>query len=133
MQADELEIERHGVRVLREADEVTPQRQPRECILAVFRDDGVAAEQLLVIVFRADPVEVPQERDAVLLGAAMLGTMAAGLHDAADAAMHAMTRIDHVVTPDPRTKSFHDAKYAVYRRMLDDQLTYRAMMTEGLG
>ena len=65
--------------------------------------------------------------------AAMLGTMAAGLHDSADAAMHAMTRIDHIVTPDPRTRAFHDAKFAVYRRMVDDQLTYRAMMTEDQG
>ncbi len=116
-------------------------------IVEAMRDAGAAVELMLVcggsagnpwwLRSHADalgiPVVVPQERDAVLLGAAMLGTMAAGLHDSADAAMHAMTRIDHIVTPDPRTRAFHDAKFAVYRRMVDDQLTYRAMMTEDQG
>ena len=39
-----------------------------------------------------------------------------------------MTRLQSVRAPDPTTARYHDAKYAVYRRMLDDHRTYRTMM-----
>ena len=39
-----------------------------------------------------------------------------------------MTRLATIVDPDPRHAAYHDAKYAVYRRMLDDSAAYRTLM-----
>lgn len=74
------------------------------------------------------PVAVPDEPDAVLLGAAMLGAVAAGRYPSSEAAMANMTRLDRVVLPNAATARFHDTKYAVYRRMVDDHADYRSMM-----
>ena len=74
------------------------------------------------------PVAIPEEPDGVLLGSAMLGGAAAGTFDSLPAAMQAMTRLGRVIQPDPRNADFHGRKYRVYRRMIDDQLVYRALM-----
>jgi D-ribulokinase len=74
------------------------------------------------------PVARPEEPDAVLLGAAMLGATAAGVHPSLEAAMSAMTRLATMRPADPSVARYHDAKYAVYRRMLDDHRAYREMM-----
>ena len=74
------------------------------------------------------PVAVPGEAEAVLLGASMLGATAAGVYPSLPAAMAGMTRTGRTVRPDPRTRAFHDAKYRVYRRMIDDQRNYDGLM-----
>jgi ribulose kinase len=74
------------------------------------------------------PVVVPSEVDGVLLGSAMLAATAAGIHDNLTTAMEAMTAMGRVVAPNPAMSDFHDRKYRVYRRMLDDQLGYDAIM-----
>lgn len=74
------------------------------------------------------PVVVPAEADGVLLGSAMLAATAAGVHRGVDAAMAAMTGPGRVYAPDPAMRSFHDRKYRVYRRMIEDQLGYDAIM-----
>ena len=76
------------------------------------------------------PVAVPAEPDAVLLGAAMLGATAAGAFPHLTDAMRQMTRLATVVPPNPAHARFHDAKYRVYRRMIDDSLAYRELMSE---
>jgi FGGY-family pentulose kinase len=76
-------------------------------------------------------VALPEEPDAVLLGAAILGAVAGGAHPDIPAAMAAMTRAHIAVTPaGGRVADFHAAKYAVFRRMYDDQMAYRALMPE---
>ena len=60
----------------------------------------------------------------------MLGAVAAGVHPSTEAAMAHMTRLDHIVEPDKESQPFHDAKYAVYRRMVADQVDYRSMMRD---
>ncbi len=75
------------------------------------------------------PVAVPAERDAVLLGAAMLGATAAGISPSLPHAMGTMTRLGETVQPNERVAGYHDAKYAVYRRMIDDHRAYRSMMS----
>ncbi|WP_043341777.1 FGGY-family carbohydrate kinase [Belnapia moabensis] len=74
-------------------------------------------------------IVLPEEPEAVLLGAAMLGAVAAGLHPGLPAAMAAMGRAGEVITPDPATRRYHEAKYAVFRRMQADQQAYRKIMT----
>lgn len=75
------------------------------------------------------PIALPEEPDAVLLGAAVLGAVAAGAHADIPAAMAAMTRATIAVRPaGGTTRTYHDAKYAVFHRMHEDQLAYRALM-----
>ncbi len=75
------------------------------------------------------PIALPEEPDAVLLGAAVLGAVAAGAHADIPAAMAAMTRATIAVRPaGGTTRAYHDAKYAVFHRMHEDQLAYRALM-----
>ena len=111
-------------------------------IVDALRDAGRAVDLLIVcggsaanawwLQTHADalglPVARPEEPDAVLLGAAMLGATAAGVHPSLEAAMSAMTRLATMRPADPSVARYHDAKYAVYRRMLDDHRAYREMM-----
>ena len=72
---------------------------------------------------------LPQEPEAVLLGAAILGAVAGGLQPDVPTAMAAMSRAGSVVAPAAdRTRRYHDAKYAVFQRMYADQMAYRALM-----
>jgi FGGY-family pentulose kinase len=78
-------------------------------------------------------VILPQEPEAVLLGSAILGAVAGGAFAEVTAAMTAMTRVGTIIAPAREaTGRFHDAKYAVFKRMYEDQMGYRALM-EGSG
>ncbi|XP_072963171.1 uncharacterized protein [Typha angustifolia] len=80
------------------------------------------------------PIILPRENESVLLGAAILGAVAAkrysGLHDA----MKALNAAGQVVHPskDPRVKKYHDAKYQIFRSLYEQQLSYRSIMTQAL-
>jgi FGGY-family pentulose kinase len=72
---------------------------------------------------------LPQEPEAVLLGAAILGAVASD--DFADilVAMKSMNRAGKRVLPQKGAiREFHDRKYRVFLRMYEDQLAYRALM-----
>jgi FGGY-family pentulose kinase len=74
-------------------------------------------------------VVLPAEPEAVLLGAALLGAVAAGDQPSVAAGMAAMTRAGRIVEPGGgEVARFHDAKHRVFQRMHDDQLAYRGMM-----
>jgi FGGY-family pentulose kinase len=75
---------------------------------------------------------LPQEPEAVLLGAAMLGAVAGGMQPSVQAAMAAMSRAGSVITPaEDAIRRFHEAKYTVFQRMYADQMAYRAIMAGG--
>jgi FGGY-family pentulose kinase len=76
------------------------------------------------------PIVLPSEPEAVLLGSAMLGAVAAGEHASLVDAMAKMSHAGSVLSPagDRRVAEYHDAKHKVFRRMHDDQLAYRALM-----
>ena len=76
-------------------------------------------------------IVLPREPEAVLLGAAMLGAVAAGVHGDLLQAMAAMSAAGRVIQPDDAMQAYHDAKYAVFHRMHRDQLDYRALMADG--
>lgn len=70
-----------------------------------------------------------REPEAVLLGAAILGAVAGRAHPDFGAAMAAMSRAGEVIAPaGGEVGLYHDAKYAVFHRMHEDQLAYRALM-----
>jgi ribulose kinase len=82
-------------------------------------------------------LELPRESEAVLLGAAVLGARAGGAFGTLQSAMGAMNRVGGRVLPfqlecadecDVSVPSYHACKYAVFRKMADDQLAYRSIM-----
>ena len=77
------------------------------------------------------PIVVPKEPEAVLLGAAMLGAVASGAYPSLVAAMGAMNEAAMLVQPTGgRVARLHEAKHRVFLRMHEDQLAYRAQMSE---
>lgn len=74
-------------------------------------------------------IVLAKETESVLLGSAMLGAVASGDHADLLAAMAAMSGVSQILAPtDGPTVEYHRAKYAVFRRMHEDQLAYRALM-----
>ena len=67
---------------------------------------------------------------AVLLGAAILGAVAANSHSSVLEAMRAMTRPARVVEPGGLEHArYHEARHRVFQRLYHDQKAYRALMT----
>lgn len=74
-------------------------------------------------------VVLPAEPEAVLLGGAVLAAVAAGDRPGVLAAMAAMNRAGETIEPaGGAVRRYHAAKHAVFQRMHDDQLAYRAIM-----
>jgi FGGY-family pentulose kinase len=74
-------------------------------------------------------IVLPEEPEAVLLGAAMIGAVAGGSYADISAAMAAMSRSGTIILPgDAPTRAYHDAKYAVFQRMYHDQTVYADIM-----
>ncbi len=83
------------------------------------------------------PVHLPEQDEAVLLGAAMLGAAAGRAHASVVDAMRAMSALGSTVRPATRSEAgaeaaelaaFHERRYRVFRRMADDQREYRRIM-----
>lgn len=75
-------------------------------------------------------IVLSSEDEAVILGSAMLAATGAGEFEQLTDAMAAMSSTGKVVSPDPETKAFHDAKYRVFHEMYEDQMKYKAMMRD---
>jgi FGGY-family pentulose kinase len=74
-------------------------------------------------------IVLPEEPEAVLLGAAILGAVAAGDQPDLPTAMGAMTGAAHTSEPTAgAVRAYHDAKHRVFHRMYEDQMAYRALM-----
>jgi FGGY-family pentulose kinase len=72
---------------------------------------------------------LPREPEAVLLGAAVLGAVAAGRYATVLAAMQAMNAAGAVIAPARgRPAGYHQAKYRVFHRLHADFLEYRRLM-----
>ncbi|UYH51912.1 FGGY-family carbohydrate kinase [Candidatus Kirkpatrickella diaphorinae] len=71
---------------------------------------------------------LPKEPDSVLLGSAILGAMAAGRFKNFPEAMAAMSQYGTVIYPEARSKAFHDAKYAIFKRIYAGQENFRSLM-----
>jgi FGGY-family pentulose kinase len=76
-------------------------------------------------------VVLSAEPEAVLLGAAILGSVASGDRPGLIEAMAAMSRAGRTIEPTRGDVGrFHDAKHAVFLRMHEDQAAYRGTMSE---
>jgi FGGY-family pentulose kinase len=113
-------------------------------IIEVLRGKGVMVDTLVVsgglarnsVYLRehADAsgcrVIIPDQAEPVLLGSAMLGAVAAGDYARVEEAMRSMSGPAKVVEPrGGEIARYHDAKYAVFRRMQDDYAAYCALMS----
>jgi D-ribulokinase len=72
---------------------------------------------------------LPEEPEAVLLGSAILGAVAAKAYPTILEAMSAMTAVASSIPPNAQTADYHRKKYRVYQRMYEDQVAYREMMS----
>ncbi|OMQ21020.1 FGGY-family carbohydrate kinase [Serratia oryzae] len=74
---------------------------------------------------------LPEESEAMLLGGAMMGTVAAGVFDTLPEAMNAMSRIGKTVTPQTnKIKTYYDRKYRVFHELYHDHMKYCRLMQE---
>ncbi|CAM6065642.1 unnamed protein product [Sphagnum tenellum] len=80
------------------------------------------------------PVALPREKESVLLGAAVLGAVAAKKFVSIREAMMALNAPGLVVEPsqDPQVKKYHDAKYSIFRSMYEQQVANRETMAAAL-
>ncbi len=72
---------------------------------------------------------LPEEPEAVLLGSAILGAVAAGAYSSVPRAMRAMCRSAATIEPNPEVAEYHRAKYAIYKELYDQQLARRQAMS----
>ncbi|XP_060567996.1 FGGY carbohydrate kinase domain-containing protein-like [Ruditapes philippinarum] len=76
------------------------------------------------------PVVVPDEKESVLLGAAILGATAAGLHPTIQSCMDNMCGSGEITLPTKQDIQYHKKKYQVFLEMYADQRKYRDLMTQ---
>ncbi|TDQ81393.1 FGGY-family pentulose kinase [Dongia mobilis] len=95
---------------------------------------GGASHSPLVRRIMADAtgidIALPTSPEPVLLGAAMLGAVAARAQADIPAAMAAMSEIGHVAKPDPRSAAFHGAKRSVHKSMQTMECEARRLMKQ---
>lgn len=76
---------------------------------------------------------LPREPEAVLLGAAVLGAVAAGGQASVLAAMQAMNGVERTILPARGIPArYHAKKYRVFHRLHSDFLAGRRLMAEGI-
>jgi ribulose kinase len=70
-------------------------------------------------------IELPEEPEAVLLGAAILGAVAGGAFGSIEVAMGEMCHAGEVIEPAAATKDYHDWKYEHQLNMYGEQVGRR--------
>ncbi len=74
-------------------------------------------------------VVLPREKEAVLLGASMLGAVASGDVPDLVTAMASMNAAERTIAPaDGAVRAYHEQKHRIYHRMYDDQIAYRGII-----
>jgi len=71
---------------------------------------------------------INREPEAMLLGGAILGAVAAGAYPSLPAAMHAMSQPERVVEPNPATAEYHAVRFEIFREMYQQHLERRRRM-----
>ncbi|XP_053485738.1 FGGY carbohydrate kinase domain-containing protein isoform X1 [Ictalurus furcatus] len=103
-------------------------------ITTLFLCGGLSKNALFVRVHAnvtGLPVVLAAEREAVLVGAAVLGACASRDYTSIQEAMEKMARIGKVVRPNLELESFYRKKYAVFLRLFAHQREYAALMSDG--
>lgn len=74
------------------------------------------------------PVVLPDQMEAVLVGAAVLGACASQDYSNVQEAMEKMAKVGKVVQPDREVQSFYERKYKVFLQLFSHQREYQALM-----
>jgi FGGY-family pentulose kinase len=69
--------------------------------------------------FTECPIHLPEEKEAVLLGTAILAAVAAGQYPTIIDAMRNMSRTGTVIKPDLTHQKYHDGKYKIFLKMYE--------------
>ena len=70
-------------------------------------------------------IHLPKEREAVLLGTAILATVAAGKYHNVIDAMESMSKAGQVITPKTHYQKYHEGKYKIFKLMYEQFKTIR--------
>ncbi|KAM4605033.1 FGGY carbohydrate kinase domain-containing protein [Polymixia lowei] len=76
------------------------------------------------------PVVLPEQAEAVLVGAAVLGACASRDYSTIQEAMEKMAKVGKVVQPDRELQSFYERKNTVFLRLFAHQREYQALMND---
>ncbi|XP_072219854.1 FGGY carbohydrate kinase domain-containing protein isoform X3 [Leuresthes tenuis] len=76
------------------------------------------------------PVVLPDQMEAVLVGAAVLGACASRDCSTIQEAMEKMAKVGRVVQPDHDLQSFYERKYKVFLQLFSHQRDYQALMNQ---
>ncbi|XP_050217991.1 uncharacterized protein LOC126668829 [Mercurialis annua] len=99
---------------------------------------GGLSKNLVFVQEHADitgcPIILPRESESVLLGAAIIGAVAAKKYAGLGDAMKALNAAGQVIHPskDPKVKKYHDAKYHIFRELYEQQLSRRQLIAKAL-
>ncbi|KAM4557643.1 FGGY carbohydrate kinase domain-containing protein [Fundulus diaphanus] len=93
---------------------------------------GGLSKNLLFVQIQANatglPVVLPNQAEAVLVGAAVLGACASRDCRTIQEAMEKMAKVGKVVQPDQELQSFYEKKYKVFLQLFSHQREYQALM-----
>ncbi|XP_014844655.1 PREDICTED: FGGY carbohydrate kinase domain-containing protein isoform X1 [Poecilia mexicana] len=93
---------------------------------------GGLSKNLLFVQIQASatalPVVLPDQSEAVLVGAAVLGACASQDYGTIQEAMEKMAKVGRVIQPNQELKSFYDRKYKVFLQLFSHQREYQALM-----
>lgn len=109
-------------------------REAGHDITTLFMCGGLSKNSLFVQLHANTtglPVVLTEEKEAVLIGAAVLGACASSDYSSIQEAMRKMTKIGRVVRPNPELESFYRKKYAVFLKLYDHQKEYVKLMNDG--
>ncbi|XP_065129030.1 FGGY carbohydrate kinase domain-containing protein isoform X6 [Paramisgurnus dabryanus] len=109
-------------------------REAGHDITTLFMCGGLSKNPLFVQLHANTtglPVVLTEEKEAVLIGAAVLGACASSDYSSIQEAMRKMTKIGRVVRPNPELASFYRKKYAVFLKLYDHQKEYVKLMNDG--
>jgi FGGY-family pentulose kinase len=75
-------------------------------------------------------IYLPEEKEAVLLGTAILAALSAGKYRNVLEAMKSMSRVGQVIRPNTRRQQYHDGKYKIYKLMVEHFKKVRSLSRE---
>ena len=75
-------------------------------------------------------IYLPKEREAMLLGTAILATVAAGKYRNVIDAMKSMSKAGQVITPKTHFQKYHEGKYKIFKLMYEQFKTIQKASCE---